>query len=173
MTAEQYVGKSIDELLEEIESSWTRLMTVMSAASEGQKTGATDPQGWTLLDHMAHVTAWERSVLFPLQGKRRHEALRISEEEYKQDIDSSNELIRSRNRVRTQSFEMVMSDAGEVHDALVAAVRSMNPDDLRKPTSELCPGDSASERPFVELLMGDTAEHFDEHRDYIGHILAQ
>lgn len=170
MAAEQYQDKTIDELLAEIDASWTRLMETMSAASEGQQTGAADPQGWTVLDHMSHITAWERSVLFPLEGKRRHEALGITEEEYKQDIDTSNELIRA--QTQGHSYEQVMSDAGQVHEALVAAIRSTDLDTLWKSIAEVCPGDSASERPFIEILMGDTAEHYDEHREWIGAILA-
>lgn len=165
----QYTGKSIDELLEEIEASWARLMETMSAASEADRTGATDPQGWTVLDHMAHVTAWERSVVYPLQGRRRHEALGITAEEFKQEIDPSNELIRRQTRM--QPYETVMASAAEVHDSLIAAIRSSSVEELRKPISELCPGDSASERPFVELLMGDTAEHYGEHREYIEAII--
>jgi hypothetical protein len=170
MTAEKYLDKTIDELLAEIDASWTRLMETMSAASESQKTGAADPQGWTVLDHMAHITAWERSVLFPLEGKRRHEALGITEEEYKQDIDTSNELIRT--QTQGHAYEQVMSDAGQMHESLIAAVKSTDLDTLWKSIADVCPGDSASERSFMEILMGDTAEHYDEHRDYIGHILA-
>lgn len=169
MAAEQYRNVSIDELLGRIDASWTRLMQVMASASEGQATAAADPQGWTVLDHMAHVTAWERSVLYPLQGKRRHEALGITEEEYGLDIDASNELIRA--QTRTHAYEKVMSDADEVHDALVAAIRASSMDELRKSTAEVCPGDSESERPYIEVLMGDTAEHYDEHRRYIEDIL--
>ncbi len=171
MATEQYQDKTIDELLAQIDASWTRLMETMSAASEGQKTGAADPQGWTVLDHMAHITAWERSVLFPLEGKRRHEALGITEEEYKQDIDTSNELIRT--QTQGHAYEQVMSDAGQVHESLIAAVRSSDVETLRMPTSELCPGDLAGDRPFLTVLMGDTAEHYDEHREWIGAILNQ
>ena len=170
MAADQYRGKTIDELIEMIDASWMRLMETMAAASESQTTEAADTRGWTVLDHMAHVTAWERSVLFPLEGKRRHEALGITEHEFKQEIDPSNELIRA--QTRDHPYEQVMSDAAHVHQSLVASVGSADVDGLWKSIAEVCPGDSASERPFIEILMGDTAEHYDEHRGYIVTILA-
>ncbi len=168
--ADKYQGKTINELLAEIDASWTRLMRTMAAVSEGQKSEAADPQGWTVLDHMAHVTAWERSVLFPLHGKRRHDALGITEDEFRQEIDTINELVRA--QTRGHSFEKVMADAAEVHEPLMEAIQSSDLDHLWRSTAELCPGDVADERPFIAVLMSDTAEHYDEHREYIRAILA-
>src|SRR5665811_2370755 len=148
MTSEQYRDKTIDDLLEEINVSWKRLLGVMSAASEGEKVEAADPQGWTVLDHMAHVTAWERSVWFPLEGKSRHEAVNLTEEQFLQDIDSSNELIRAQTRGHT--WERVMSDAGDVHQSLISAIRSSSLEELWKPALQLCPDDTdIGERPSV------------------------
>lgn len=169
--AMKYKGKSIDDLLAEIDAAWNRLMDTMSAASEGGKVEAADPQGWTVLDHMAHVTAWERSVWFPLEGKSRHEAVNLTEEQFLQDIDSSNELIRAQTRGHT--YEQVMADADESHQSLIADLRNSSLEELWKPALQLCPDDTdIGERPFIDVLMGDTSSHYDEHRGYISEILS-
>src|SRR5690606_3652039 len=79
---EQDRGKSIDDLLAEIDAAWQRLMATMTAHPEQDYVEKRDQVGWNALDHLAHVTAWERSALFPLQGKSRHEALGVTDEQF-------------------------------------------------------------------------------------------
>lgn len=173
MTVEQYRDKTIDELIEEMEAAWQRLMDTMSAHAREAYTGNRDPAGWTALDHMAHVSVWERSVLAPLQGGTRHEALGLTDEQFtSMGFDEQNEIIRTQTEGHT--WEQVMTDARQVHEDLIAAVRGSSSEELWKPTTELCPDqrEQATSRPFMEVLMSDGCEHFDEHRGYIEKILA-
>jgi len=173
MAVEQYRGKTIDGLVEEMDAAWQRLMDTMSAHPVEAYTAKHDPAGWTALDHMAHVSAWERSVLEPLQGGSRHEALGLTDDQFAtMDFDEMNEIIRAQTRGHT--YEEVMADARQVHEDLVDAVRSASLEELWESTTELCPDqrEQARSRPFMEILMSDGCEHFDEHRGYIERILA-
>ncbi len=172
-------GKSIDQLLGEIDAAWQRLMETMTAHSKEDYETKRDDVGWTPLDHLAHVTAWERTVLFPLQGKTRHEALGVTDEQFTQGedpldafFDGINQLVRE--QTVGDSYEKVMADARLVHDETIAAVRQASLDDLWKPSREMSPDtrEAARDVPFIEILMSDACTHFDEHREYIAKILA-
>ena len=173
MAVEQYQGKTVDELIEQMEAAWQRLMDTMASRPVDAYTTNSDPAGWTALDHMAHVSAWERSVLSPLQGGTRHEALGLTDEQFAEPgFDEMNEIIRAQTQGHT--YEQVMADARQVHEDLLDAVRSASVEELWQPTTELCPDqrEQAQSRPFMEILMSDGCEHFDEHRGYIEKILA-
>lgn len=173
MDVERYRGKTIDELLAEIDASWSRLMGAMTSHPEADYGTKHDSAGWTALDHMAHVTAWERSVLSPLNGRPRHEGLGVTDEEFAtdeelaMDFDPLNEIVRS--KTSGDSYEKTMADAETGHNAVVEAVKAANLDQLWRPTTELCPDqrEAGKSGPFMQILMGDTAEHYDEHRSYI------
>ena len=170
-------GKSIDELLAEIDAAWQRLMATMTAWPEEDYETKRDQVGWTPLDHMAHVTAWERTVLFPLQGRTRHEGLGVTDEQFawgfdEEGFDAINQL--AREHTVGDSYEKVMADARSVHEEVVAAVRQADIDDLWRPSREMSADKREASRdvPFMEIVMSDACSHFDEHREFIEKILA-
>lgn len=172
MGTETYENTSIEDLLEEIDAAWVRLMETMTSAPQEHYSTKSDPAGWTALDHMAHITAWERSVLFPLMGHPRHEGLGITDEQFAMDFDPINELVRE--QTAGQPYEQIMADAQKGHQALVNTVDASTLEELWTPTTELCPDQREQERsrPFITVLMSDTSEHYEEHRGYIEKILA-
>ncbi|HEV2127496.1 MAG TPA: ClbS/DfsB family four-helix bundle protein [Thermomicrobiales bacterium] len=169
---DRYRDKTIEELLAEIDAAWGRLMETMRAEPEERYGAAQDAASWTPLDHMAHITAWERSVLFPLMGRPRHEGLGVTDEEFSMGFDPLNELIR--RQTAGQGYKDVMVSALREHQALVNMIDASSPEELWQPSRELCPDQREQHRelPFVVLLMSDTSEHYDEHRGYIEKILA-
>jgi hypothetical protein len=67
------------ERLTDLSQAWTALNAVLDQLTQVEKTGPKDAQGWTVKDHLAHLAAWERSVIFMLQGKPRHAGLGVEE----------------------------------------------------------------------------------------------
>lgn len=168
---ETHRGKTIDDLLGEIDAAWGRLMATMTSHAERDYETKRDHVGWNSLDHLAHVTAWERSALYPLQGKSRHEGIGLTDEQFSLDFDEQNQIIRE--QTAGDSYETAMRNARAVHAELVDAVRQASVDDLWQPSSALA-SDTREQRrevPFIEILMSDGCEHFDEHREYIEKIL--
>lgn len=164
-------GKTIDELLVEIDAAWQRLMGTMTAYPEADYVEKRDPVGWNSLDHLAHVTAWERTALYPFRGTSRHEALGVTDEQFQMDFDPLNQLVRE--QTAGESYDEAMARARAVHADLVEAVRQAKVEDLWRPTKALVPDTREQRRevPFIEILMSDGCEHFDEHRAYIEKIL--
>jgi predicted RNase H-like HicB family nuclease len=169
---ETHRGKTIEDLLAEIDAAWQRLMATMTAHPEADYVTKRDAAGWTALDHLAHVTAWERSALFPLRRTSRHEALGITDEQFLMDFDPINALVR--RQTTGESYASAMARARAVHAELVEAVRQADVEELWQPIRSLVSDTREQNRdiPYIELLMSDGCEHFDEHREFIEKILA-
>ncbi len=117
--------------------------------------------GWSVRDHLAHLTAWRRKVLAVLRDEPPWEGLGISEDEYNSaDIDEVNAMLRERSA--RQSLAQVLAEFRDVHRAVVAAVEGLSEDDLKRPYN-----------PYAadEGIAGDTWEHDDEHNEWIRALL--
>ena len=150
-----------DRLAERVDAAWLALLSTMQAHPENAYS-KTDAAGWTALDHMAHVTAWERTWTFFLSGRPRHEGLSVTEQEFGMEYDPLNEILRA--RTANDAYEKVLSDAREGHGALLAALRSADVDRL----------DYASQGGgnLESLLTENVIDHYNDHREYIERILA-
>jgi hypothetical protein len=146
--------------------AWQRLMDTMSKASKTEYTRKTDANGWTALDHFAHVSAWERSRLTWLQGRPRFEGLGVTSEQFKLGYDELNEIVR--DQTKGQGYDEVMGAALSVHQAMVDEIRTFDPDDV--PRSG---GISTAEIADIGAQITENlTDHYDQHREYIEEILA-
>jgi len=73
------------ELEHRLDQSFSRLERRFEVLDARQLEGPTDPAGWTAKDHLAHLAAWERSMVHLLQGRPRHEGLGVEEAVYMDD----------------------------------------------------------------------------------------
>jgi hypothetical protein len=157
---------SIHDALVEVQKAWNRLMRAMAAAPKADYSRKRDAAGWTALDHLAHVTAWERSRLTWLQGRPRFEGLGVTSEVFKRGYDDLNELVRQ--RTDGQGYDEVLEAAQRGHQAMIAEIQTFDPDDVDRSG-----GIQVHEIPRVgALLKENLADHYDAHRAYIERILA-
>ena len=166
MTERDGQDLSIHDALVEVHKAWRRLMTTMERAPKADTTRKHDARGWTALDHLAHVAAWERSRLTWLQGRPRFEGLEVSSDQFKLGYDELNEIVRA--RTDGQEYDEVMEQARIGHQAMEAEIRSFDPDDVPR---EGGIGTAEIARIGAELKE-NLADHYDEHRGYIERILA-
>jgi len=157
-----------DGLLAAIHRSWDVLTEALGQLPEGSLESTQDSQGWTVKDHIAHLTAWERSILALLQGKERCQGLRVDEEVYlSRDDDRINDQIYQRGKSR--SLESIIDQSREVHAELLASVEGLTDADLQRPVRSFLPKDSRDDddRRIVDLIYANTAEHYGEHLGWI------
>ena len=157
---------SLDEAFDRIQASWDRLMVTMSRAPEEDYATKRDAAGWTPLDHLAHVTAWERSRRGWLLGLPRYEGLNVSEEEFQQDIDELNERVRQ--QTAGQSYRWIMEQANVSHQQALDTIQSFA-SFSQVPLEGTTPEEIDN---LGALLVEHLADHYDEHREYIERILA-
>ncbi len=51
--------RTVSELLRHIDEGYTAFTVYVRSMSETTLTGPTDPAGWTIKDHIAHIVVWE------------------------------------------------------------------------------------------------------------------
>lgn len=156
------------ELMERIDSTWTALQGALIQLSEAQLTMARDAAGWAIKDHVMHMAAWERSVVFLLQGLPRHAGLDVDEAVY---LNASEDAINA--AVFERYHDLMPDDALEqlrvVHAQLLALLRPLSDADLRHPSRDFMQDEAAEGDgpPVINIVYSNTAEHFAEHLDWI------
>ena len=156
------------ELMSEIESSWAKLNTALDRLREAQLTEPKDAEGWAVKDHLTHMAAWERSVVFALQGKLRHEGLGVDEAVY---LNGNDDEINAAIYVRTKETPPAeaLAELRDVHSQMMSLLEGLSDEDLQKPYSQYLPNEPGEpdNNPILFKIYGNTAGHFNDHLGWI------
>lgn len=170
MGEERVTTKS--ELMAHIERDRAALIDLLDGLTLEQRTQIKDVNGWSVKDHLAHIAAWERSVIAFLTGRPRHEALGISEDVYILDlvsgeVDVANGAIFQ--QTKNKSLEEIQSDFEAVHDELMKLVAPLDDAALQLPYIHYLPDEPGDGEgpPAINVIYGNTAHHFREHYAWI------
>lgn len=167
MADEHVLSKA--ELLHNIEHGWDDFQAYLKSLTEAQLTGPTDAVGWTVKDHLGHLVAWEDSVYAILTKRPRREYMGVDRETWKSgDFDRINAEIRP--RYGQKSLAEVRTEFEVVHQRVLAQIQSLSDDDLQKPFNTFQPG-SSNEAPVIGSIIGNTYEHYAEHKAWIAAIV--
>jgi len=151
--------KSLDELLTNIEHEWAGLMQVVDRLTPEQMT-APDSGGWSPKDNLAHLSAWMNIMLkSSLGGMPEYVAMGIEEQKFKgSDEDGENAIIFERNHNR--STDDVLNELRSTYDETVKTLKKMDFQNLMKPLNH----DDPNPALVIGSVIGNTSEHFSEHR---------
>ena len=166
MSDEQWIPGSKSELMTAIEREWQALMEVVAQLDEAKMT-APDSGGWSPKDNLAHLAEW-MNLLMGCHMDRRpaHEVFNVPEEVIRGwDMEVINPVLFERNRSR--SVSEVLDGLKSAYAALAAKLEAMSFDDLLQPRH----ADDPEKRPLLLWVLGDTTEHFAEHRVTIAKML--
>jgi uncharacterized protein (TIGR03083 family) len=161
---------TIASLLRRIEHGWNDLQAYLGTLSEEQLTKPTDAAGWTVKDHLIHLAIWEDGVYALLEGRSQREGMEVDEATWRQGIDAINAVIQQ--RYHDLPLGEVLETFRVKHERLVSRIKSMTDDDLLRPYRHY---DTASDReqPVVGWIVGNTFEHYAEHKPWIAAIVGQ
>ena len=163
---EEWVPGSMPELLAAIEHEWKLLWEVIAKLDEDKMTSP-DAGGWSPKDNLAHLSEWMNSLMgYHLDRRPPHEVMRVSEEVTKDwDMEVINPVLFERNRNRpTQD---VLDELRQVYATLMQKLKAMSFDDLLRPRH----AEDPEKRPVLMWVLGDTSQHFAEHRATIEKML--
>ena len=154
--------------IDPIERGWQALTAIVdSLGAQGLELKGSG--SWAVKDHIAHIAAWELSLLALLDGKDMRTAMGVPGAG--EDIDSLNEAIWLAHR--HESAEEVLAFSHRSHEALMRRLGGMSDADLRRSYNHYQPNDPrdpGDDRAVVEWVGGDTYEHYTEHIAYIDQI---
>ena len=167
MAEEQWIPENKDELMSAIRREWKLLMDVVAKLEAANKLAAPDEGGWSPKDNLAHLAEWMNSLMgYHMDRRPPHEVMRVSEEVTKDwDMEVINPVLYERNKAR--STQDVLDELNQVYQRLLKKLDSTPFDDLLKPRH----ADDPEKRPLLVWVLGDTTEHFAEHRETIEKML--
>ena len=152
-----------------VEAGWKQLVELVNQVEDAAGLNKVGADGWTVKDHLAHVAAWEHSLLALLEGRDRAGAMGLNEP--LEEIDSINEAIRKLHAGDTG--DEALGYFRDSHAQLMAAIAKLDDADLEKPYSHYQPSEPDEKRPVVGWVAGNTYEHYAEHSDWINHLLSE
>ena len=166
MNTEEWIPGSKAELMASIEREWKSLMEVVEKLDFTKMT-TPDAGGWSPKDNLAHLAEWLNVLMgYHLDRRPSHEVLGVAEEVTTGwDMELINPALFERNRNR--SMQDVLAELKSVYVELVNKLGSMTYEDLLMPRH----ADDPEKRPVLMWVLGDTTEHFAEHRATIEKML--
>ncbi|MBI5962925.1 MAG: ClbS/DfsB family four-helix bundle protein [Chloroflexi bacterium] len=159
---EPRMPKDKPDLLSAIEREWKLLLNAAEKLTDKQML-TPDTGGWSPKDNFAHLTEWMKVLMgYHMDHRPSHEVLGVSEDVTKGwDMGNINPVLFERNRNRSR--QDVLDEMKRVYEQLTAKLESMTFEDYMQPRHA---GDP-ERNPLVLWIMGDTTDHFAEHRETI------
>lgn len=157
--------------IEPIEKAWKELAALVDRLG-AEKLELTGNGRWAVKDHLAHIAAWELSLLGLLDGEDRLTAMGVPGAG--DDTDAVNEAIWLAHR--HDSAEQALAFSRDTHAALMHRLGAMSDADLRRSYNHYQPNDPrdpGDDRPVVEWVAGNTYEHYAEHAGWIDQIIKE
>ncbi len=167
MSGEQFIPGSTSELMGVIEREWKSLMEVVERLQKANKLTTPDAGGWSPKDNLAHLTEWMNILMgYHMDKRPAHEVMRVEPEVVRGwDMEVINPVLFERNRNR--SLDDVLDELRRVYAELARKLDTLPFEELMKPRR----ADDPEKRPLLLWVLGDSAEHFAEHRATIEKML--
>jgi hypothetical protein len=157
-------GRLPCDLVRHTQSRWRRFVAYVDSLPEDAWSRPTDAAGWTVKDHVAHVTAWDDSLVRLLvSGTPRPESLGISAAAWSGGYGPVNEEIRQ--HTLHDSVESVRSARDRTWREVQALFARFSDDDLRQPATRF--GLEGDRDSLFDKLIDDLGVHYEQHLGYI------
>jgi hypothetical protein len=150
------------DLIKAIEREWELLMNVVETLTDEQMI-APDSGGWSPKDNLAHLAEWMNILMgYHMDKRPAHKVMGVPEEVTRDwSMEVINPVLFERNKDRTS--REVMTHLKKTYQKLIAGLKATTFTDLMKPRHANDP----KKRPLLLWVLGDTTEHFREHRKTI------
>jgi hypothetical protein len=161
------------EMIERMDASRQVLLETLRHYEEWQLTDCRNADGWNAIDHVTHLTAWERSMVFLLNGRPRHLGMGVERDLYlSHDLDAINAAIREQHL--DTSMATALREFDSVHAEMLDIMKRLTKADLEKPYSDYLPDEprEGPEGPVWGYIAGNTLFHYDDHRGWLEQTIA-
>lgn len=147
------------ELMKAIDHEWQALLKVAESLTDEQMT-TPDSGGWSPKDNLAHLAEWMNILLgYHLAKKPAHKVIGVSEDVTRDwNMEVINPVLFERNKDLARKD--VMKLLNKTYRKLMTKLKAMSFKDLMKPRR----ADDPKKRPVLLWVLGDTTDHFKEHR---------
>jgi hypothetical protein len=169
MTDATLIVADKDQLLRLTNDAWSSLIAATELLTQEQWTGPTDAAGWTIKDHVAHVTAWDVAAIALLERQvPMQTTAKVSDAAWASgNFDIINEEIRQ--QYLKVSVESIKAQRTTVFNQLVRILEGYSEKELAAP--KVIAGMSRGEQPLKDEFYAYFPHHYLEHLGYIQGIL--
>jgi hypothetical protein len=159
---ENWRPKEKAELMSAIRWEWKLLIELVESLTDEQMS-TPDAGGWSPKDNLAHLAEWMNILMgYHIDKRPAHEVMGVSEDVVRGwDMEVINPVLLERNKNRPRGE--VMGMLKQAYIKLEARLESTSFEDLLKPRH----ADDPEKGPLLLWVLGDTTEHFQEHRETI------
>jgi hypothetical protein len=154
-----------------IEASWHELVALVESLGPVGLT-LTGADGWAVKDHLAHVAAWEHSLIALVEKRDRVEAMGLHEPAG--DTDAINRSLWELHRKDTP--DKALAYFRDTHARLMQAMEKLSDADLQLSYNHYqphAPRDAADDRPVGDWVAGNTYEHYAEHAGWLNQLIKE
>ena len=158
------------DLLERIHSSYAALEQTIGRLKEQQMTTPIDGS-WSAKDLLAHVAAWQQVMLqFHIQHMPFEQVTGLNDVPYASTpVDQINEAFYARDK--ELPLDQALQTFRTGHQQLLATLNDMSEADLFRSYTPAGRGPDSTGR-LIDWIIGDSYDHYDEHRATIERLLA-
>jgi hypothetical protein len=156
--------------MQRIETSWNELVELVNQVQAAGGLTQVGADGWSVKDHLAHIGAWEHSLLALIEGRDRLAGMGLREP-VDENTDAVNEAVRKVHE--NDTGDEALGYFRDAHAQLVAALGKLSDADLKQPYNHYQPSDADQKRPVVDWVGGNTYEHYAEHVGWINQLLSE
>lgn len=163
---ENHIPKSKEELISRIEREWSELMKVVDQLTPEQLL-TPDDGGWTPKDNLAHLFEWLNILVgYHLDRRPSHEVVGVDPAATKDwDFQIMNEIMFERDR--HIPIDRVLEKLKQTYADTLTRIDAMSYEELMQPRH----ADDPEKDPIILWVIGNTIEHFEEHRKTIAKML--
>ena len=157
---EQWMPGNKEELMSAIEREWAALNALADTLTDEQMT-TPDEGGWSPKDNLAHLTEWMNLLIgYHMDKRPYYDVVGVSQAELPEwSVEAVNPLLFKRNQARPRAE--VLDHLKRVYALLMKKLDETSFEDL------LLPRHADRPDPLLLWVLGDTTEHFQEHRETI------
>lgn len=166
---------SKDALLAFTITSWQELVSDLDQFSEPQWTEPRDDAGWSVKDHVSHITQWDHALTRQLRdGTSMQQSLGATDAAWgPADFTAINETVRQ--APLNDSVATVIADRDAAWAELLALLHGLSEEQLAAPVSAsgLAVGNTELTGSVLEELIQSLGIHYADHRQHIAAMLEE
>lgn len=154
------------EVLQRIDDGWRRL-TELVAGIDPATFIQPAKDDWSPKDHIAHVSAWEESLLAILEKRDRNRSMGVGDLRGRELDEINGAIFQAR---RNLASDEVRTSLAETHRSVRSAIESLSDVDLRRPRSDFQPDsedDESGEESLLDEIEWNTWGHYEQHIEWL------
>jgi hypothetical protein len=160
------------DLLHDLEQGWADFYAYIGSLTPEQLTVPRDAAGWSVKDHLIHIALWQDgiSALLEQKGEPRYAGMGIDAETWELELDEVNAAMQQ--KYRDLPLDVVLARLRAAYERMHRNITALPEAALFLPYTHYDPS-MPRDNPIIGWIVGDSHEHYAEHRPWIEAIIAQ